>query len=166
MADEPERGSHEGPPTPRRHPGGAIPVVRARAHALPGTIDALSFPTGATGRREGDRLPGSCSAALGGEGMKKREVVVEIELAMGDGRLGVLELAEKLATLADAVLQVDDVREFKMDGVELSLVSRPSEIMPNPGPCAFQFIAMSKEEAEVELDKLTAQILKRAKKKH
>jgi len=45
-------------------------------------------------------------------------------------------------------------------------VSRPGEIMPNPGPCAFQFIAMSKEEAEVELDKLTARILKRAKKEH
>lgn len=61
-------------------------------------------------------------------------------------------------------MQVDDLREFKMDGAELSIVCRPGEIMPNPGPCGFcdpcancgakpQVIAMSKEEAAVEIDK-------------
>ena len=98
--------------------------------------------------------------------MKKREVVVEIELAAGDGKPGVLELAEKLTKLAAAVLQVDDLREFKMDGVELSLVSRPGEIMPNPVPFAFSEISMTKEEAEVEMDALMAGILKRAKREH
>jgi hypothetical protein len=98
--------------------------------------------------------------------MKKRGVVVEIELTAGDGRRGVLELAEKLTKLAAAVLKVDDVRELKMDGVELSLVSRPGKIMPNPVPFAFSEIAVTKEEAEVEMDALIAGILKRAKREH
>jgi hypothetical protein len=63
--------------------------------------------------------------------MKKKRVVVEIELAAG-GRLGALELAAKLNRMAAQVLRGADVRSFKTEDGELGVVSGPEDLAVEP----------------------------------
>ena len=69
----------------------------------------------------------------------KRKVIVELELAEGDGKPGVIDLAEKLTNLAAAVLKADAVRDlddFKADGAEVYVVSRPDDMFVQFDLCA------------------------------
>ena len=67
------------------------------------------------------------------EGKKSMRVTIEIEIASG-GRLGVLELAAKLTSIAARVLKAPAVQAFKADGVDLSVgygFSRDLVLEPN-----------------------------------